>query len=303
MKQEESSIRIINSICELHRLIGLPQPQHPLISLINMADVPQIPEHLQGKASYNFYQVCIKKNYTGRMQYGHNYYDFDNGILSFISPGQILHTDSAASEGCVLLIHPDFLQGYPLAKTITQYGFFSYELSEALFLSDKEQQMIETILLQIEQEYHSAIDKHSQTIIIAQIELLLSYADRFYNRQFITRKKVNTDLLSRLETVLNHYSDSGEVTEKGLPKVEAIAAQLHVSPHYLGDMLRTTTGQNTQQHIQNKLVEKAKVILSTTTLPVSEIAYRLGFTYPQSFNKLFKNKTKVSPLEFRQSFN
>ncbi len=301
--KKESPIRIINSICELHRLLSLPKPEHPLISLINMKDIKEIPEELKGKVNYNFYQVCIKKNFEGKMKYGHNYYDFDDGIMSFISPGQILHTESVAEEGCVLLIHPDFLQGYPVSKTIKQYGFFSYELSEALFLSDKEQQMIEMILFHIEQEYHSPIDSHSQHIIIAQIELLIHYADRFYNRQFITRKKVNTDLLTRLEAILTDYFTNDQAAETGLPKVEFIAAQLSVSPHYLSDMLRMMTGQNTQQHIQNKLIEKAKESLSTTSLSVSEIAYALGFKYPQSFNKLFKSKTHVSLLEFRQSCN
>ncbi|UHG89784.1 helix-turn-helix domain-containing protein [Spirosoma oryzicola] len=302
-KEEQQPIRVIQSISELHRLLHLPKPEHPLVSVIQLDKVKQSPQLLNERVIYPFYQVCMKKNYDGKMRYGQNYYDFDEGVLSFISPGQLLYTSAGATDGWVLLIHPDFLQGYTLGKTIKQYGFFSYELTEALFVSDKEQQLIETILANIEDEYHSNIDRHSQDIIVTQLELLLQYADRFYNRQFITRKKINNDLLTKLELLLADYFNSDQTLTAGLPSVEYIADQLHVSPHYLGDLLRSMTGQNAQQHIQNKLIEKAKEFLSTTTLSVGEIAYQLGFKYPQSFNKLFKSKTNLSPLQFRQSFN
>ncbi|MCK8490412.1 helix-turn-helix transcriptional regulator [Spirosoma sp. RP8] len=302
-KEEQQPIRVIQSISELHRLLHLPKPEHPLVSVIQLDKVKQSPQLLNERVIYPFYQVCMKKNYDGKMRYGQNYYDFDEGVLSFISPGQLLYTSAGATDGWVLLIHPDFMQGYTLGKTIKQYGFFSYELTEALFVSDKEQQLIETILANIEDEYHSNIDRHSQDIIVTQLELLLQYADRFYNRQFITRKKINNDLLTKLELLLADYFNSDQTLTAGLPSVEYIADQLHVSPHYLGDLLRSMTGQNAQQHIQNKLIEKAKEFLSTTTLSVGEIAYQLGFKYPQSFNKLFKSKTNLSPLQFRQSFN
>lgn len=304
MKKEENTVRMVHSISELHRLLELPPPQHPLITVLHLekltaSDIPPTPE----KVNYPFYQVCMKKNFTGKLKYGQHYYDFDEGVLSFIAPGQILSAETAATEGWVLILHPDLLQGFPLGKTIKEYGFFSYELSEALFVSDKEQQVLETILANIEQEYSANIDAHSQSIIITQIELLLNYATRFYNRQFITRKKVNNDLLTKLEGLLSHYFNSGQALTQGLPTVEWMAGELHLSPHYLSDLLRNATGQNAQQHIQNKLIEKAKEILSTTTLSVGEIAYQLGFQYPQSFNKLFKNKTSFSPLQFRESFN
>jgi AraC-like DNA-binding protein len=303
MKKEEQTVHIIESICELHRVLNLPKPQHPLVSIIHLDEVAASFEMVNEKVIYPFYQVCMKKNYAGKVRYGQNYYDFDEGILSFISPGQLLSTDTIATEGWVLLIHPDFLHGYSLSKTIKQYGFFSYELSEGLFVSDKEQQLIETILANIEGEYRANIDGHSQDIIVTQIELLLQYANRFYNRQFFTRKKVNNDLLSKLETRLTAYFDSDQPLNDGLPTVDYIAGQLNVSPHYLSDLLRSMTGQNAQQHIQAKLIDKAKEILSTTTFSVGEVAYQLGFKYPQSFNKLFKSKTKLSPRQFRQSFN
>ena len=303
MKKEENGIRLIESISELHRHLELPQPQHPLITVLHLEELKPMPEAVPKKINYNFYQVCMKKNFAGKLKYGQQYYDFDNGVLSFIAPGQILSTEGVATEGVVLLVHPDLLQGYPLGKTIKDYGFFSYELSEALFVSDKEQQLLEIIISNIEQEFSANIDVHSQGIIITQLELLLNYANRFYNRQFITRKKVNNDLLTRLEALLLVYFNSNQAVESGLPTVEFIASQLNMSPHYLSDLLRTMTGQNAQQHIQNKLIEKAKEFLSTTTLSVGEIAYQLGFQYPQSFNKLFKNKTNVSPLQFRESFN
>lgn len=303
MKKEEPPIRTIQSISELHRLLHLPKPVHPLVSVLHLEQITTSVQSSSERMVYPFYQVCMKKNYAGSLRYGQNRYDFDEGILSFIAPGQLLSAETAASEGWVLLIHPDFLQGYPLAKTIRQYGFFSYELTEALFVSDREEQVIEGLLTNIETEYHANLDQHSHDIIIKQLELLLHYADRFYSRQFLTRKPVHNDLLTRLETVLSTFFDDEQGLINGLPTVEYVAGELNVSPHYLSDMLRSLTGQNAQQHIQQKLIEKAKAMLSTTTLSVGEIAYQLGFTYPQSFNKLFKSKTNVSPLQFRQSFN
>lgn len=203
----------------------------------------------------------------------------------------------------MLLIHPDFLWNAALAKTIKHYEFFDYSVNEALFLSEKEEAIIANILQNIEQEYQANIDKFSQDIIIAQLELLLSYSERFYHRQFITRKITNHQVLDRLEHLLNVYFDNNGVVKKGLPTVAYVAQELNVSPSYLSGLLKVLTGLNTQQHIHQKLIDKAKERLSTTRLSVSEIAYGLGFEHPQSFSKLFKTKTNLSPLEFRQSFN
>jgi AraC family transcriptional regulator, transcriptional activator of pobA len=296
----------INSISEQHRLLGLPKPKHPLVSVFSHKDTNyQSLVELQ-QFTLNFYCVSIKKDFDGKLKYGQRNYDFDEGLMSFISPNQLLmklDAGSAPPGGMSLLFHPDFIANTPLAARIKSYGFFSYEINEALHLSESEEQIIEDIFKNIEREYQTSIDSFSHDVMIAQIELLLQYCNRFYARQFITRKVANDEILIRLENLLNTYFNSSHLVEKGLPTVQYIAQQLNVSANYLSDMLRTIMGQTAQQHIHAKLIEKAKELLTTTNLQVSEVAYHLGFGYPQSFNKLFKNKTSMSPLEFRQSFN
>jgi AraC family transcriptional activator of pobA len=206
-------------------------------------------------------------------------------------------------SGWILFVHPDFLWNSPLAKTIKQYEFFNYSVKEALFLSEKEETIINGIIRYIEQEYQANIDKFSQEVIIAQLELLLTYSKRFYERQFITRKITSHRILNRLEDLLENYFNDERLLSKGLPTVQYVAEKLNVSTKYLSSLLKQLTGQTTQQHIQNKLINKAKEKLSTTSLSVSEIAYQLGFEHSQSFNKLFKSKTELSPLEFRRSIN
>ncbi|WP_210490139.1 helix-turn-helix domain-containing protein [Rufibacter aurantiacus] len=306
MKKQNSSPYTIQSISELHRLLGIPQPEHPLVSLINLSDLRETCGAMLGSFVYSFYSICIKKDFQGKLKYGQNYYDFDDGVMTFFSPGQVISTDASAEislSGWWLIFHPDFIRNYPLSKKIKEYGFFSYAVNEALHLSEKEEAVLENIKNNIAQEYTSAIDSFSQDVIVSHMEVLLTYANRFYNRQFITRKNTHHDLLVKLEEVLNEYFQSGLGPETGLPTVQYVSEKLNLSPNYLSDMLRSLTGQSTQQHIQNKLIEKAKETLSTTSLSVSEIAYGLGFEYPQSFSKLFKSKTNVSPLEFRHSFN
>lgn len=295
------------TISEFHKFRGLPKPEHPLISVINLAEVTQL---AAGEVSMvkDFYSIALKRNFHARMKYGQQDYDFDEGTMFFMSPGQVLRIEVVQDtviqqSGWMLLFHPDFLWNTPLAKTIKQYEYFDYAVNEALFLSDKEENIIAGIMQNIRQEYHSNIDKFSQDIIIAQLELLLTYSDRFYQRQFITRKISSHQMLSRLEDLLSGYFNSDALAKQGLPTVTYVANELNVSPGYLSGLLKALTGQSTQQHIHNKLIEKAKESLSTTALSVSEIAYQLGFEHPQSFSKLFKTKTKVSPLEFRQSFN
>lgn len=296
---------IFNSISELHRALGLPKPLHPLVSLVDYASVKTDTTEIAKGMVLNFYKVSYKKNFSGKVKYGQHYYDFDEGGLSFFSPNQLISAveEDADYGGYTLLFHPDFIRNFPLGKKIKDYGFFSYAVNEALYLSEKEKEIATGIFSNIQHELESAIDHFSQEVMISHIELLLNYSKRFYSRQFITRQAANNDLLTQLETLLSEHFDSDQALMKGLPTVQELAAKLHVTPHYLSDMLRTLTGQNTQQHIHQKMIEKAKEILSTTNLTIAEIAYQLGFEHPQSFNKIFKRKTKMSPVEYRESFN
>ena len=298
----------LKTISAYHQLMGLPRPEHPLVSVVNFESIKHLPGFEPISLVTDYYSIALKRNFNGKMKYGQQEIDFDEGIMTFMSPGQVFRVEVAKNQqlqhsGWMLLVHPDFLWNTPLAKTIKQYEFFDYSVNEALFLSEKEETTITGIMLNIEQEYHSNIDKFSQDIIIAQIELLLNYSERFYHRQFITRKITNHKILSRLEDILTRYFNGDALAQKGLPKVQYIADTLNVSPNYLSDLLKALTGQSTQQHIHDKLIEKAKEKLSTSDLSVSEIAYELGFEHPQSFSKLFKTKTNLSPLEFRHSFN
>ncbi|WP_185731435.1 helix-turn-helix domain-containing protein [Larkinella rosea] len=306
MKKPSTTPYLIHSVSELHRLLNIPKPEHPLVSVINLNDTHCFPQDVMKSFCYNFYSICIKKDFKGKMKYGQSYYDFDDGVMTFFSPGQVISTvtaDDQVCEGWWLVFHADFVRNYPLARNIRNYGYFSYAVHEALHMSEKEETLVTGIMQNIAKEYRSVIDGFSQDVIVSHIDLLLTYCNRFYNRQFITRKSANTDLLIRLETLLADYFDRGKVQELGLPTVQYISEELSISPNYLSDLLRLHTGQSTQQHIHNKLIEKAQEILTTTSLSVSEIAYQLGFEYPQSFSKLFKSKVNVSPLEFRHSFN
>jgi AraC family transcriptional regulator, transcriptional activator of pobA len=303
-----TKIQRIKTISEYHRLRGLPKPEHPLISLINFENISYSPENEPTSWVMDFYSLAMKRNFGSKIKYGQQEYDFDEGILFFIAPGQVFSVGVNKDKmfkpsGWMLLVHPDFLWNTPLAKTIKQYEYFDYAVNEALFLSDKEEKTIINVLQNIEQEYRSNIDKFSQGVIIAHLELLLTYADRFYHRQFITRKISHHQILNRLEEFLNNYFNGDDIANKGIPTVQFIAEHLNISANYLSRLLQLLTGQSTKQFIQDKLIDLAKEKLSTTDLSVSEIAYELGFEHPQSFSKLFKIKTNFSPLEFRQSFN
>ncbi|MDQ0638408.1 AraC family transcriptional activator of pobA [Pedobacter sp. W3I1] len=295
------------TISEFHKFRGLPKPEHPLISVINLADVKNVPEG-ENSILLDFYSIALKRNFGAKIRYGQQEYDFDEGIMFFISPGQVfrieVEKDTPLNQsGWMLLIHPDFLWNTSLSKTIKKCEFFDYSVHEALFLSDKEENTISAIMHNIQHEYHSNIDKFSQNVILAQLELLLTYSDRFYNRQFLTRRISNNTVLKKLEDILTEYFENETMVKNGLPTVQYVAETLNMSPNYLTGLLKVLTGQSTQQHIHNKLIERAKEKLSVTGLSVSEIAYELGFEHPQSFSKLFKSKTKLSPLEFRESFN
>ena len=298
----------VKTISEFHRLADLPKPEHPLITVIDLEMLKRPLAEGSYTRVFDFYSISLKKNFHLKMRYGQQPHDFDEGILHFMAPGQVLTVEFEKGQihnpsGWMILFHPDLLWNTPLAKKIKQYDYFGYAVNEALFLSDKEEVMITSIAKNMEYEYHTNIDRFSQSVVIAQLELMLTYADRFYQRQFITRNIAGQEILSKLEDLLNTYFSSGALTEQGLPTVTYIAEALHLSPNYLSGLLKTLTGQSTQQHLHDKLIELAKEKLSTTNMSVSEIAYELGFEHLASFSKLFKAKTKISPLEFRQSFH
>ncbi|TPG62425.1 helix-turn-helix domain-containing protein [Hymenobacter nivis] len=302
-------MRRFTTISEFHDFVQLPKPQHPLFSVVDVGTVP----HRYGAEPtgmvFDFYSISVKRMRNVSVKYGQQPFDFNEGIMSFMAPQQVFSmavADQAAEvekSGWVIYIHPDFLWNTPLAKTIQQYDFWDYSLNEGLFLSAKEEATVTAIIGAIEQEYQSTIDRFSKQIIVSHVANLLHYADRFYQRQFITREKTNHQVLEQVEALLHAYFNRNDLAESGLPSVQYVAEQLHLSPKYLGNLLRTLTGQNTQQHIHAQLIAKAKEKLSTTNLTVSEIAYALGFEHLPSFSKLFKTKTKLSPLEFRASFN
>ena len=304
MTKKYTSTGGLDSITDIHRAVGLPAPLHPLITLIdntaNQINTTNFPRY----DVLHFYKIgCITK--AGRFRYGQAYYDFTEGSMLFTAPNQVVSSDTDYENlaGYALFIHPDFLQGYPILHKIKKYGYFSYSSNEALHLSEQEKATILAVFTIMEQELNSRIDEFSQDVLVAQIELLLTYAERFYKRQFTTRKVANNELLQRFEDILDSFFGEETVLIQGVPTVGSIAEKLTLSPRYLSDLLRARTGKNTQQHIHEKLLEKAKEKLSTTALSVSEVAYQLGFEHSQSFSKLFKLKTNLSPLEFRRSFN
>lgn len=295
----------IRSISEFHRLLSLPAPRHPLVSVINLRESVFLEDDVWKGFVNRFYCVALKRDAKGKIKYGQQHYDYDTGVLSFTAPNQVQYLDLQTVEcgsGYLLIFHPDFLLTHSLATTINNYGFFSYSVNEALHLSAEEEGDLLTILHKIDKECQH-IDKHTQEIVLSHIELLLNYSNRFYERQFITRKNHSKDLLVRFEQTINAYFDTDAPSQNGLLTVQYIASQMNMSPNYLSDLLRIHTGQNTQQHIHEKLIEKAKEKLATTSLSVSEIAFALGFEHSQSFSTLFKKKTKLSPVQFRQIFN
>ncbi|MBC9909453.1 helix-turn-helix domain-containing protein [Chitinophaga varians] len=296
----------IKTISEFHALRGLPKPKHPLVSVINFDDIKNQFEAGTESLIFDFYTISVKRGMNHRYRYGQQDYDFNEGVMFFMAPHQVLRIETEEENhqptGWSLIIHPDFFWNTPLASTIKKYDFFGYAVHEALFLSEEEELKIQQLIENIRQEYHTSIDQFSQNIIISQLETLLNYADRFYQRQFITRNKAHHLVLEQLETLLDHYFEAGDLSSKGLPTVQYISDQLHLSPTYLRSLLKMLTGQNTQQLIHQKVIDKAMEKLTTTHLTVSEIAYELGFEHPQSFNKFFRKKANITPMEFKQRF-
>lgn len=309
-KKSNHSVKRFNTLADVMEAYGFPPPKHPLIVLLNGVDKP-----LKGRAPnkshvLNYYKIAFKPDAGGKLMYGHTKFDFKEGGLFFVAPQQVLSSikedkqketeeQKVLSPQITLLIDPDFLLQYPLAQKIHQYHFFSYATNEALHLSDKEKETILSLFRNIEDELENRIDEMSHHVIISQIELLLNYAQRFYNRQFLTRKQNYPSIAERIDQLLEDYFNSDKVLSGGVPTVNYLADQLHMSASYLSDLLRNLTGQNTQQIIHNKMIYRAKNKLSSTALSISEIAFELGFEQPQSFSRLFKLKTKQSPQQYR----
>jgi AraC-like DNA-binding protein len=300
----------VKTISEFHRWAGLPAPENPLLSIVNFGNLKQSLFRDSISIVSDFYSIAMKRMDGIKYKYGQQLYDFENGgVLFFVSPNQVFSIEVNRDEiterpsGWMMLLHPDLLWNTSLAKTIKQYDFFDYKVSEALFLSEKEEITLNGIVQNIQQECQANIDKYSKQIIVSQIETLLNYSERFYNRQFISREKANHQILDRLEELLNDYFKNDEAVKNGLPTVHFVSEKLNFSPSYLNSLLKALTGLSTQQYIHLKLIEKAKEKLSTTNQSVSEIAYELGFEHSQSFSRLFKSKTNQSPVEFRAGFS
>ncbi|RYY53200.1 MAG: AraC family transcriptional regulator [Chitinophagaceae bacterium] len=295
--------RRIDTVADYHTMVGLPAPEHPLLSVIDIV-CPAVRPDLPDDSMYmGLYNIFLKRNIDGMFGYGRRNYDFSNGIMGFSSPGQVFsfnhELDLSKISGILLLIHPDFLRNHPVQKKMEDLGFFSYNMNEALHLSPREEIQITRIMTDIREEYLQPIDAFSRDVVISHVDVLLNYANRFYNRQFITRSTSAEEPVLRFEALLNGFFAKEEITV--LPAVQDLAAQMNISAHYLSDMLRSLTGMSAQQHIHNKLIEKAKAILLSTSLSVNETAYQLGFEYPQYFNRLFKSKTGLTPAAFRKA--
>ena len=291
----------LKSVTEAHKLMGIEKPKHPLISIFT--HTPEMTRRYGDiKVTTDLYFVSLKEGIKGSISYGRNSYDFDEGTLIFTAPGQVVTPPSeleGLSTGWSILFHPDLIRKSELGKTIETYSFFEYETNEALHLSDKEKQNLTELVNKIEDEIDQNIDKHSQSLIVSNIELILRYCSRYYDRQFYTRSNLNQDTVSRFKTLLKDYFNTQEQRNQGLPSVKYCAEQLHMSPNYLSDLMKKETGKSAQDHIHNFIIDKAKNLLLSTNVTVSQVAYDLGFDYSQHFSKLFKLKTGMSPKEYR----
>jgi len=291
----------IESVSGMHQLVQYTPPKHPLVSVIDHVDFYKKRPPTDAFYRFGFYSISCKKC-TGTLKYGKGHYDFDEGSLMFTAPGQVISPgpDIKVEEGWALFIHPDLIHNTDLGRKIHQYSFFNYEANEALHISEDEKLIIKDCVIKIEKEYSRNIDKHTQGLIVSNIELLLNYCNRFYDRQFYTRTKVNADVVQQFEKLLRDYFIQDNLIETGMPNVKYFASRLNLSPNYLADLLSKFTGKTTQEHIHLELIGKAKSLLWGTNNSISEIAYGLGFEHPSHFTKLFKTKTGKSPSGYRQ---
>lgn len=293
----------LSSISQLHRILGYDKPKHPMISIIDSAKADYSTGILGKKFVLDFYIISIKKH-SGKFRYGRNFYDFEEGSMVFTSPGQALTVAQNINEidngGWSLYFHPDLLRNSILSEKMRDYTFFHYSATEALHLSEEEKNIMTDCVVKIEKEYNQNLDEHTHNLIISNIELLLNYCSRFYGRQFITRKHQNKDLISKLERYLIDYFSANSLSENGIPTVKQCADILNLTPNYLSDLLKKETGKSTQEHIHNFVIEQAKNKLLSTTLSISEIAYKHGFENPAYFSKIFKSKTGMTPSVYRK---
>lgn len=296
----------INNISDISRFVEQGGVKHPLVAVIDFSKVDEyIPAGT--RISCNFYSIMFKNYCANNMKYGRQQYDFQEGSLICIAPKQVVELDSEIQKrddmmGWGLFFHPDLIRGTTLGAKMKEYTFFSYETSEALHLSDKEKQILYDCIVKIQNELNENIDNYSQNLIVSNIELLLNYCNRYYGRQFITRKNSNRDILAQVDKALQEYFSSDKLKEKGLPSVSYLAGKVNLSPNYLSDLLKKETGMNTKNKIHHFLIEEAKNILLGSNKSINEIAYDLGFEYPQYFSKLFKQKTGSTPQAYR-NFN
>lgn len=293
----------IESIDDLHRFFKTPKPRHPLISVLDAEPLSVPLSQGEIRFSTELYIVMIKKHLSGDFFYGREQFDFKEGAVLCMKPGQVITiTDSQPelhSKGTLLFFHPELIREYPLGRKIYEYNYFNYMINEALFPSDAEKESLLSIMEKIDGELNMNIDNYTQDLLVSNLDLLLNYLNRYYGRQFITRSSVNRDTVSRFETFLLDYINSGKIKEAGLPTVAFCAEKMNYSSHYLSDLLKKETGKTTQEHIHHQLFEKAKTLLLGTDMTVNEIAYELGFEYPHYFSQTFKKKTGYSPKEFK----
>lgn len=285
--------------------LGLPRPEHPMLSVFNSKGKGYLPcpRESSPPITNDCYSISFKKHVKGNLYYGRTKYDFTNGALFFISPRQVLQWDNSVvfeQKGFSINFHEDFLKGTELAHSIKKYGFFSYSVNEALHLSPKEEKQLEAIVENIEIEYQNNQDAFSKEIIVSQLDTLLKYANRFYERQFLNRKEISNNLLDQFNQHLAKYFESGQLQEKGIPRIEQIADSMSVSQRYLSDTLKKETGKTTTEHLHLHLIDEAKNMLLQPNVSISEVAYELGFDYPPHFSKLFKKKEGISPTEYRE---
>lgn len=289
----------VEKVSQFNDLKGV-ETKHPLINVFDNSATKALPNN---RIHFGLYAIFLKAGKCGELKYGRNNYDYDDGTMVFVAPGQVLgvvkNPEDYQPTGMTLIFHPDLIKGTSLGKQMNQYSFFSYEFHEALHLSLKEREIIKDLFDKLQYELGNSIDKHSKSIITNTIELLLNYCIRFYDRQFITRENVNTDALSKFEHLLNDYFLTETVQETGLPSVGYFADHLHLSPNYFGDLIKKETGKTAQEHIQLKLISLAKERIFDTDKSMSQIAFELGFKYPQHFNRMFKKNTGYTPIEYR----